>query len=150
MPHLDGLAVAANASPLPALVFVTAYDEFAVRAFELGALDYLLKPVSLKRLAATIERVRKSLHTPNPAASSLSPPTFRKRAHHPKPVSFVTTKETSKSSTHDKLVISARAINTQASSSTELSSLQTNLLQPLRHVSKRFILCAFTVPFSSI
>jgi len=53
MPGLTGLEVAAEladrldeGSPVPKLVFVTAYDEFAVKAFELAAVDYLLKPVS--------------------------------------------------------------------------------------------------------
>jgi len=59
MPELDGLAVAAA---LPAgatdIVFVTAYDAHAVRAFELAAVDYLVKPVSRERLEAALTRVR--------------------------------------------------------------------------------------------
>jgi two-component system, LytTR family, response regulator len=44
--------------PIPNVIFTTAYDEFAVKAFELNALDYLLKPVDPARLAAAIDRVR--------------------------------------------------------------------------------------------
>ena len=44
--------------PIPQVIFTTAYDEFAVKAFELNALDYLLKPVDPARLAAAIERLR--------------------------------------------------------------------------------------------
>src|SRR5205814_5611674 len=43
---------------MPAVIFVTAYDEFAVRAFETHALDYLVKPVSERRFAAALERAR--------------------------------------------------------------------------------------------
>jgi two-component system, LytTR family, response regulator len=44
---------------VPAIVIVTAYDKFAIEAFEAGAIDYLLKPVSAERLAAAIERARR-------------------------------------------------------------------------------------------
>jgi DNA-binding LytR/AlgR family response regulator len=60
MPDLDGVELAtvlAHYRRPPALVFVTAHEEHALRAFELGAVDYLLKPVSLARLAAALERV---------------------------------------------------------------------------------------------
>lgn len=61
MPGLTGLEVAtaaAQASPRTQIVFVTAYDQYAVDAFERGAIDYLLKPVQPERLAATIERLQ--------------------------------------------------------------------------------------------
>lgn len=59
MPELDGLGVAA-ALPAggPAVVFVTAYDRYALRAFELAAIDYLVKPVSRERLEAAVVRAR--------------------------------------------------------------------------------------------
>ncbi|MGF1647426.1 MAG: LytR/AlgR family response regulator transcription factor [Kineosporiaceae bacterium] len=60
MPDLDGIELAtvlAHYRRPPALVFVTAHEEHALRAFELGAVDYLLKPVSLARLTAALERV---------------------------------------------------------------------------------------------
>lgn len=58
MPELDGLALAARYAHLPPIVFVTAHDEHALRAFEVGAIDYLLKPVGRERLATTLHRAR--------------------------------------------------------------------------------------------
>ncbi len=61
MPGLTGLevaAVAAQASPRTRIVFVTAYDQYAVDAFERGAVDYLLKPVKPERLEATVARLQ--------------------------------------------------------------------------------------------
>jgi len=59
MPELDGLGVAgALDADGPAVVFVTAYDEHAVKAFELSAIDYLVKPVARDRLAAAVDKVR--------------------------------------------------------------------------------------------
>jgi DNA-binding LytR/AlgR family response regulator len=58
MPGLDGLSLAGQARELPPIVFTTAYDEYAVRAFEVSAVDYLLKPVKLERLRAALGRVR--------------------------------------------------------------------------------------------
>lgn len=60
MPGLDGFGVidAIGVARMPAVVFVTAYDEFAIRAFEVNAMDYLLKPVDERRLHAAVERVR--------------------------------------------------------------------------------------------
>src|SRR5689334_20851182 len=61
MPGLDGFGVVESLVPgtLPIVVFVTAYDQHAIHAFEACALDYLLKPVSPGRLAKTISRARK-------------------------------------------------------------------------------------------
>ena len=58
MPELDGLGVVRliRKDKLPLIAFVTAYDEYAVRAFEMNAVDYLLKPVDPARLRATINR----------------------------------------------------------------------------------------------
>ena len=65
MPGCSGLEVAASLGrPRPAIVFCTAYDQYAVDAFELHAVDYLLKPVNRARLAAALERVRSS-HRPD-------------------------------------------------------------------------------------
>lgn len=63
MPAVDGFEVIRRRTPerMPAVVFLTAYDEFAIRAFEAEALDYLLKPVSEARFAATIDRLTRRL-----------------------------------------------------------------------------------------
>lgn len=65
MPGLDGLEVVRRhgAARMPAVVFVTAHDEFAVRAFEAQALDYLVKPLAEARFRATIARVRRRMRT---------------------------------------------------------------------------------------
>jgi DNA-binding LytR/AlgR family response regulator len=57
----DGIAVAQQAGPSTQVVFTTAYDQHAVRAFELGAVDYILKPVTAERLEATLDRLRARL-----------------------------------------------------------------------------------------
>lgn len=58
MPKLDGFEVLELLQPAPAVVFVTAHDEHALRAFEVHAVDYLLKPVEAARLTAALQRVR--------------------------------------------------------------------------------------------
>ena len=58
MPGLTGLEVAQGIEGTTRVVFVTAYDEFAVAAFEQQALDYVLKPVKAERLAKTVERLK--------------------------------------------------------------------------------------------
>lgn len=61
MPGMDGFDVlrALNEDEMPSIIFVTAFDEYAVQAFEANALDYLLKPIEDERLAEALERVRK-------------------------------------------------------------------------------------------
>ena len=61
MPGLTGLEVAAGAvqaSPGTQVVFVTAYDQYAIDAFDKGAVDYLLKPIARERLQATLQRLQ--------------------------------------------------------------------------------------------
>ena len=58
MPGLSGLDVAQGIEGATRVVFVTAFDEFAVAAFEQQALDYVLKPVKAERLARTVERLK--------------------------------------------------------------------------------------------
>jgi two-component system LytT family response regulator/two-component system response regulator LytT len=58
MPGLSGFDVLGELSAPPITVFATAFDEYAVRAFEANAIDYLLKPVQAARLAQTLDRVR--------------------------------------------------------------------------------------------
>jgi DNA-binding LytR/AlgR family response regulator len=73
MPALTGLEAAREIVTLPSwtgeIVFVTAYDEYAVAAFEQGALDYLLKPVEPERLAQTAQRVKARLEARQPRSS---------------------------------------------------------------------------------
>lgn len=72
MPEVDGLQAAAALSDLAHIVFVTAYDEYAVRAFDEGAVDYLLKPVEPERLVRTCQRLRGKLRqAPAPMDSLL-------------------------------------------------------------------------------
>jgi len=61
MPGLSGLEVAQGIEGRTRVVFVTAYDEYAVQAFEQEAVDYVLKPVKADRLAKTVERLRRAL-----------------------------------------------------------------------------------------
>ncbi|NVD69880.1 response regulator [Duganella sp. BJB1802] len=62
MPEITGLDVAASLpAPAPLVVFVTAYDEYAIRAFDANAIDYLLKPYDQQRLQRALQRVRERL-----------------------------------------------------------------------------------------
>ncbi len=63
MPELDGFDVIAAVGPerMPLVIFVTAFDDYAVNAFQVGALDYLLKPVDQLRFSQTLERAKKRL-----------------------------------------------------------------------------------------
>jgi len=74
MPGMDGFDVLDNLSSAdqPAVIFVTAYDEHAVRAFEAAALDYLLKPVAAERLKKTLDRARARLAVGTSPASDPS------------------------------------------------------------------------------
>jgi len=67
MPVLGGLEVAAALPPQVLVAFVTAFDEYAVQAFELSAVDYLLKPYTRERLAACVARLRARLAPPERA-----------------------------------------------------------------------------------
>jgi len=64
MPGLSGIEVARHASGRCHVVFVTAHDEFALTAFEEGAVDYILKPFSDHRLAITVDRLKACIRTP--------------------------------------------------------------------------------------
>jgi len=69
MPVMGGFEVIANLDlPEPSLVIVTAFDEHAIRAFEAGAIDYLLKPVSRERLLKSVERISRLRAQPAEAA----------------------------------------------------------------------------------
>ncbi len=73
MPGLDGLALARLVEGRAHVVFVTAFDHYAVQAFDEGAVDYLLKPLDPARLARALQRVkeRQALHQPPPALAPL-------------------------------------------------------------------------------
>ncbi|WP_108811252.1 response regulator [Sphingorhabdus sp. Alg231-15] len=76
MPGMDGLEVAKNLSDLsnpPAIIFVTAFDKFAVEAFGVAAIDYVLKPVETDRLSLAISRVLERKTEQVPLANSKSP-----------------------------------------------------------------------------
>src|ERR1700759_4166149 len=80
MPGLDGMGVVRqlreSSIELPQFIFVTAYEQHAVEAFRLEAMDYLLKPVDKARLAATVDRARRTIQdkkTPEPPAAPAKP-----------------------------------------------------------------------------
>jgi len=78
MPKLDGFEVLELIEGEPAVIFVTAYDTYALRAFEVHAVDYLLKPFSAERLAEALERARRrvgqKLPPPAELAAAARPP----------------------------------------------------------------------------
>jgi two-component system LytT family response regulator len=80
MPKLDGFEVIDLVGRAVPVVFVTAYDEFAVRAFDVHAVDYLLKPVSAVRVAEAVARVRQRLGRP---IEPLSAEALRRRSEGP-------------------------------------------------------------------
>jgi two-component system LytT family response regulator len=73
MPGLDGFGVIEALEEPPPIVFVTAYDEYAIRAFEVNALDYLLKPFSRERLEQAIHRAQEARADEQDFASRLAP-----------------------------------------------------------------------------
>jgi DNA-binding LytR/AlgR family response regulator len=70
MPGLSGVEAAHHIGSRAHLVFVTAYDQYAVKAFAQGALDYLVKPVEQARLAETVQRLKDRLKAAQPAANT--------------------------------------------------------------------------------
>ena len=71
MPEMTGVEVARHVGNRAHVVFVTAYDQYAIQAFEAGALDYLLKPCTDERLALCIERLKRKLASPPPDLQSI-------------------------------------------------------------------------------
>ena len=72
MPEMTGVEVARHVAGRSHVVFVTAYDQDAIQAFETGAVDYILKPASDERLATTIERLKAKLAAPAQPPADLS------------------------------------------------------------------------------
>jgi len=74
MPGMDGLDIAARLgggeAPAPYVIFTTAHDQYALRAFEVNAVDYLLKPFARQRLASAIERVRRQINVDAQSAAN--------------------------------------------------------------------------------
>jgi two-component system LytT family response regulator len=72
MPELDGFAMVERlgSARMPAFIFVTAYPEYAVRAFEIEAVDYLCKPFDRQRLSTAVQRARRHLQTQDAARDS--------------------------------------------------------------------------------
>ncbi len=73
MPGLDGFGVIEALAEPPPVIFVTAYDEYAIRAFEVNALDYLLKPFSQERLEKAIYRAQEALAEERDFTARLGP-----------------------------------------------------------------------------
>src|SRR5437763_9478611 len=73
MPGLDGFGVIKKLIdrklPMPQVVFATAFDQYAVKAFEVNAVDYLLKPFDKKRVANSVQRARRNLQSEAPGAT---------------------------------------------------------------------------------
>ncbi|MBX2895832.1 MAG: LytTR family transcriptional regulator DNA-binding domain-containing protein [Cyclobacteriaceae bacterium] len=70
MPKINGFEMLELVSPLPAVIFITAFDEFALKAFETNAIDYLLKPVSEDRFAKAVQKFLDKTNAP-PATAGL-------------------------------------------------------------------------------
>ena len=70
MPKINGLELLESLNPVPLVVFTTAYREFAIKAFELDAIDYLLKPISLSRFMKTVAKANKYLNGANGQGSN--------------------------------------------------------------------------------
>jgi DNA-binding LytR/AlgR family response regulator len=68
MPEMTGVEVARHVAGRAHVVFVTAYDQYAIQAFDTGAVDYILKPATDERLGLTIERLKARLAAPAPPA----------------------------------------------------------------------------------
>jgi len=72
MPKLDGFEVLELIDPKVAVIFTTAYDTYAMRAFDAHAVDYLLKPFRLERFEKAVERARERIGVPRPPAADLA------------------------------------------------------------------------------
>jgi two-component system, LytTR family, response regulator LytT len=70
-----------NASPLPQFVFATAYDQYAVRAFNVNAVDYLLKPFDLARVSEAVDRARVRIAAGSPSAGAAQEPGIESQLH---------------------------------------------------------------------
>lgn len=84
MPKLDGFEVLELIGPGPVVIFVTAFDQYATRAFDAAAVDYLLKPFTAERFRVSLERARQRLALPQtPAAPPVEPVELKNAARPP-------------------------------------------------------------------
>ena len=74
MPDLNGLDFARTCKEVPAIIFTTAYSEYALESYEVSAVDYLLKPIALPRFMEAVQKARVRLSTLNPAAEGEDSP----------------------------------------------------------------------------
>jgi DNA-binding LytR/AlgR family response regulator len=92
MPGLSGIDVARHVGKRSHLVFVTAFDQYALEAFQHGVLDYLVKPVTASRLTETVERLKARLQQAQPAVHSeilLAQLAERLKLNQPKPLGWI-------------------------------------------------------------
>jgi DNA-binding LytR/AlgR family response regulator len=117
MPGLNGFEVVQQLSAPPAIVFATAYDEYAVRAFEANAIDYLLKPVQPERLERALTRVTERLTNRKPEhaakiaeiANLRGGPVRRLAARRGKRIVIIAVKDIIRAEIDDKLVFACTA-----------------------------------------
>lgn len=111
MPGLDGFEVARQMPPGPSIVFVTAFDEYAVRAFEANAIDYVMKPVQPERLALALKRARERAGTDSArkVAHEQAGPVRRLAARRGKRIVIVSVNEIIRVEIEDKLVFAVTA-----------------------------------------
>jgi len=122
LPETSGLDVIERIRHKPEVVFTTAYDQYAIAAFEIGALDYLLKPFGRQRFQTMLERVRRRLHSKVPASD-------RARAAFDKPLRRLFAR------TRDGIVpIDVRTIE-HISASGDYAEVHTDRGQHLLHIS---------------
>ncbi len=72
LPGKSGFDILQELEEVPLVIFVTAYDQFAIKAFEVNALDYILKPINTDRLKEAIEKIRKQVVQNKPAEEQLT------------------------------------------------------------------------------
>lgn len=117
MPGFNGFEVVQQILDPPIVVFVTAYDEYAVRAFDANAIDYLLKPVQPERLERTIARVRERLKARTPElrkvvaeiARQRGGPIRRLAARRGKRIAIIPLRDINRIEIDDKLVFACTA-----------------------------------------
>jgi two-component system LytT family response regulator len=78
MPKIDGFELLEVLDQKPEIIFTTAFDQYAIRAFEMNAVDYLLKPFSKERLKLAFEKARQRIGTPTPGMESPGTPSLLK------------------------------------------------------------------------